>query len=260
MDDKNFALTRLYHPLGAQVSIPLDLNIQITPEQASNLLNGVETLINAGWLINVPGLEKGELMEEVISVSRREGNDKAAIIGFYVAHPKMVNKLLHVYLNTVDDIKAFEQASGLKLSAIPLYDGDQFLAKDSPKAQKYIIILPRPIKVVYEISDKWKRWEAEGKSGKEPQKNILLRYDGYNPVSSSAKADPATGEIIESDTAHGAVPQQYNKTDGKFVQMLVAKTGLKPTVIMPILAKVATQTISFESAIKLIETNTSKTE
>lgn len=258
-ETQNYALTRLYHPSGAQVSIPISINQNDQFHiQAQDLFKNVDALLAAGFLVNAPGLEQGELIQEVVSVSRREHSDNTPIIAFYVAHPKMVNKLLHAYLNKPEDVAAFEAVTGLKINSIPLWEGETYIKKDSPKASKYIVTLPKPIKVVYEITDKWKRWEAEGKQGNEPQKNQLVRYDGYTaPVKTEQPAivaDPSTGEVI-SEGETNADDVQHEKMSAEFINTLSQLTNLKPGVIAPILGKLPSKTMSVKSALALIKSN-----
>ena len=56
---------KLYHPAGAQVTFPVSLMNAITTEQALNAFNSVNTLLGAGFSVNMPGLNDGELVDEV---------------------------------------------------------------------------------------------------------------------------------------------------------------------------------------------------
>jgi hypothetical protein len=90
-------------------------------------------------------------------------------------------------------VDAFETATGLRLMDIPLWDGERDIDRDNKNAAKYILPLPRPISLIYEISEKWSRWSAEnGKAAGEvePHKNILARYE---TVQSAPK--PGTGPL-----------------------------------------------------------------
>jgi hypothetical protein len=89
--------TRLYHPAGVQVTIPIPLEKPISPETAQSALTSVSSLLDAGWLVDAPGLEEGEQKQEVVSVSRRESKDNTPIVAFYLAHPKTLKKFLHAY-------------------------------------------------------------------------------------------------------------------------------------------------------------------
>lgn len=176
MTDISYALTHLYHPSGAKVDIPLSLDNTLTDEQAVRLSVSISALLNAGFSVNPAGVEAGELVDEVAAVTRRTGNDGTPIVAFFKDHPKLVKKFIHTYLDNADDVAAFEQATGLRLAAIPVFESDKDITKDHRLAGQYIVTLPHPIKLVYKITDRWKQWEAAGGNGQQPQKYELLRY------------------------------------------------------------------------------------
>lgn len=194
--------TRLYHPSGAQVTLP------IAYDAAGIMFGQVDAYLGAGFQVNAPGLEEGEQKQEVVSVSRREGKDSTPIVAFYLAHPKTVKKFLHSYLNNQEDVLAFETATGLKLDSIPLWPGERDVDKDHKDADKYIVPLPRPVNLVWEVNPKWQTWSAEGGKSTgaiEPHKRILVRYDatGAKPVTAPLSAPvtsdnpkPATGALV----------------------------------------------------------------
>lgn len=179
---------KLYHPSGAQVSLPMPLLARITTQQAMEVLGSVSEYLNVGFLVNAPDLEDGELVEEVNAVARREAKDETPIIDFYSSNMKLLKKFMHVYLNTEQDAAAFEEATGLKLAALPVYDGALAIARDDNKARKYIVNLPRPIKLAWKLSPKWEEWKAAGGEGNEPHKRMLTRYETGLPA---AKGEPA---------------------------------------------------------------------
>jgi predicted nucleic acid-binding Zn finger protein len=181
--------TRLYHPSGAQVTLPITYGV------AGLMFAQVDAYITAGFQVDAPGLEEGEQKQEVVSVSRREASDGTPIVAFYLAHPKTVKKFLHAYLNRPEDIAAFEAATGLKLDAIPTWPGERDIDKDHKDAGKYIVQLPRPINLVWEVNPKWLTWSAEGGKSTgaiEPHKRILSRYD--------SATKPATSPLSQTET------------------------------------------------------------
>ncbi|MDX9993100.1 MAG: SWIM zinc finger family protein [Anaerolineales bacterium] len=195
--------TRLYHSSGAQVTLP------IAYTAAGNMYAQVDAYLGAGFQVNAPGLEEGEQKQGVVSVSRRESKDSTPIVAFYLAHPKTVKKFLHAYLNNQEDVLAFEAATGLRLDAIPLWPGERDIDKDSRQADEYIIPLPHPVNIVWEVNPKWQTWSAEGgkSSGAlEPHKRILVRYD-------AVAAKPVTGPLPalpgDPKPASGALVRKY---------------------------------------------------
>lgn len=182
---------KLYHPSGAQVSLPVPLLSRLTTQQALDVLGSVSEYINVGFLVNAPDLEDGELIEEVNAVARREAKDETPIIDFS-SNMKLLKKFMHVYLNTEQDVAAFEEASGLKLAALPVYDGALAIARDDNKARKYIVSLPRPLKLVWKLSPKWEEWKAAGGEGNEPHQRMLARYETGLPA---VKGEPAPSPV-----------------------------------------------------------------
>lgn len=231
------------------ITLPLFLDEPITIEAAKLVMLSVDNILAAGFQVNLPGLEEGELVEEISHIARREGTDQTAIIDFYSSNTKLEKKFMHVYLNTPDDVAAFELATGMKLDEITIYDGKSGIERTDRNAPKYIKALTRPIKTVYRINPKWEQWNQAGKEGKEPHKRLLVRYE----VTRKPEAGAPEEAIKDADGS-----TQYKKLSGELVQMLVKKTGLKPGVITPILAKLPGDTISFESALKIVTTNINK--
>ena len=192
--------TRLYHPAGVQVTIPIPLDAPLGADAAHLALASVSTLLDAGWTVEAPGLEEGEQKQEVVSVSRRESKDRTPVVAFYLSHPKTVKKFLHHYLNKTEDVQAFEAATGLKLESIPCWMGERDIDRDHREAGKYIIPLARSIHLVWTVNPKWEQWSAEGGKATgaiEPHKRILVRYDA--PPSAPA-AKPVTGPLARQYT------------------------------------------------------------
>ena len=185
---------KLYHPCGSQVTLPVPVPEQLTvDERVAAALMMVTAYLNTGFLVSAPGLEDGEQKKEVAFVSRRAGKDETPIVAFYVDHPKVFKKSLHVYLNKAEDVEAFEAATGLKLLDIPLWEGERDIDRDHKSAARYILPIPRPISLIYEVSEKWNRWIAEnGKAAGEiePHKLLLVRYEAAQPATK-----PGTGPL-----------------------------------------------------------------
>lgn len=218
---------KLYHPSGAQVSLPVPMLSRLTTQQALDVLGSVSEYINVGFLVNAPDLEDGDLIEEVNAVARREAKDETPIIDFYSSNMKLLKKFMHVYLNTEQDVAAFEDATGLKLSALPVYDGALAIARDDNKARKYIVSLPRPLKLVWKLSPKWDEWKAAGGEGNEPHKRMLARYEtGLPAVKGEAVPAPVPtalavtrsyldGTQVNGDLNEQAAYDAFKKANGK---------------------------------------------
>ena len=214
---------KLYHPSGAQVSLPVPLLARLTAQQAMDVLGSVSEYINVGFLVNAPGLEDGELVEEVNAVARREAKDETQIIDFYSSNTKLLKKFMHVYLNAEQDVSAFEEATGLKVAALPAYDGALAIARDDNKARKYIVNLPRSIRLVWKLSPKWEEWKATGGEGNEPHKRMLMRYEAGLPAPASSLVSTTlavTRSYLDGTHVNGDVNEQvaydaFKKASGK---------------------------------------------
>ena len=208
--------TRLYHPAGVQVTIPIPLDAPLGADAAHLALASVSTLLDAGWTVEAPGLEEGEQKQEVVSVSRRESKDRTPVVAFYLSHPKTVKKFLHHYLNKTEDVQAFEAATGLKLESIPLWMGERDIDRDHREAGKYIIPLSRPIHLVWTVNPKWQQWSAEGGKATgaiEPHKRILVRYDApaAKPVTGPLARQYTDGTLVNGDVNEQAAYDAYFK-------------------------------------------------
>jgi len=223
---------KLYHPSGAQVTLPVPMLARVSTEQALDLLGSVSEYLNAGFLVNAPGLEDGELAEEVNAVARREAKDETPIIDFYSSNTKLLKKFMHVYMNAEQDVTAFEDATGIQVSALPVYEGSLAIARDDNKARKYIVSLPRPLRLIWKLSPKWEEWKASGGEGNEPHKRMLVRYEtgvpapAPSPVPTSLAVTRSylDGTHVNGDLNEQAAYDAFKKANGKDP---ASKTSLK---------------------------------
>ncbi len=201
---------KLFHPYGPQVTLPVPMLARLSVEQAVGMLAAVSAYLDAGFLVNPPGLEDGELAEEVSAVARRDARDETTIIDFYSANTKLLKKFLHVYLNNEQDVAAFEAATGLKVDAITGYDGALAIARDDSKAGRYVINLPRPIKIIWKLSPKWEEWKAAGGEGNEPHKRLLVRYDPGTDLPTLTEGAPLIRKYADGSDANPAAFTIYD--------------------------------------------------
>jgi len=190
--NENYALTHLYHPgTGAKVSIPLDLAAELTPAHAQTLIHSVDNLLAAGFTVNAPGLEDGESLYQVGFVVRREtSNDDGTNTPVVDLYPAGQNfRILGKYLNTDTEIAEFEQACGVHLSLLPLYDGNPIERGKKPQLDKFVMALKSPAKVVFKQNPKY-----EGPEDKKHPKRLFVRWEGLRP------ADGQTAPILPAMT------------------------------------------------------------
>jgi hypothetical protein len=181
---------KLYHPGGALVTLPVFTDRMMTAEVAGMVLESVSNYLTAGWMVNLPGLEAGETVEEIGHVVRREkANDDGTATPVVDLYPARGNfRILGLYLNSPDDIKTFESACGLRLESLMLYEADNTIERGkNPKLEKYVRTLAKSAKVVWKQNPKW-----EGDEDKKHPKRIFVRWEGVQP---SNAAQPEKQEI-----------------------------------------------------------------
>jgi hypothetical protein len=172
---------KLFHPRGPQVTLPV---ADVTP---AGSLAAVAAYLDAGWLVTAPGLEDGEEKDTVGWVLRgtfeKEGEATPFVL-LYSTNDALKWSFLKVYLNTDDDIAAFEHASRMKLEAIPEYVGADKPARGaSGKTDRFILAAPRPFGVVYRKNPKHDPATEEGKL--KPAR-LFVRWTDQRPA---AEAD-----------------------------------------------------------------------
>jgi hypothetical protein len=193
---------KLYHPTGAQVTFPLMPGVELTHDMARAYLRSVDNLLEVGFSVNAPGLEDGEFTENIVNVCRREKTNTdgttTPIVDLYPQNASF--KLLSMYLNTAHDVKAFEQAAGIPLARLPLYEGEAAPEKGKDaKRDKFIFQLASPIKMVWKLNPKW-----EGESDKKHAKRQFVRWADIRPEAPAPAPEALTwDEASEYTTREG---------------------------------------------------------
>ena len=202
MEDNTTGWVKLYHPSGAQVTVPLSLDNPITAEQASGLFTSLGTLITAGFTVSPEDLEAGEQAIDINAVVRRSKSEddgtETPVIDTYMVNGTY--RWVAKYLNNPDDIAAFEAATGLKLNDLPLYEGSNSieLGKNA-KLDKYVVRLNTPAKLVWKLNPRY-----EGLEDKKNPKRLFVRWDSHkvkptNGNNSQPKQTPPTPEAAPAE-------------------------------------------------------------
>ena len=180
---------KLWTKSGAQVTLPVPF------ADPQSMLAYAESYIAAGWLINAPNLNAGEYKETIgfvcrMSVISKRDGVKVDKIALYPNNPGTMWKCGQVYLDTADDVAAFEEATGLSLSSLQEYPSDAAPKRDGSGAQ-YIVPVQRPTVAIFKKNDKY----VEG--SKEQPKNHFARWDGTTPQ---------TGASVPASTTNTQTP------------------------------------------------------
>jgi hypothetical protein len=194
MTEQNYALVSLYHPTGAKVSIPLSLAETITKGQASFLVESVDQLVAAGFTVNLPGLMDGENFEQIgFAVRREKVNDDGTVTPVMDVYPVNGNfRLIGMYLNSLENIKAFETATGLCVEKMLLWDGSTIERGKKPATDKYVTALKAPAKLVWKFNPKW-----EGDTDDKHPKRLFVRWEGLRPLNGNESAPEPVSMTVE---------------------------------------------------------------
>lgn len=162
-------------PNGAKVSFTLPVNLDTAFEEALAFTNA---MLAKGFTQSEPGLEDGEKREQIGYVALREktNNDGTItpVLDIYVNNDRMKFRFLAVYLDTDEDIKAFETVSGLRVVNIPVNPTDSPPDREN---KKLVVKLPHPITAIYKENPNYDESSAEKKP-----KRYFERWDGVTKV------------------------------------------------------------------------------
>lgn len=183
--------TRLFHPRGVQVTLPVGIGFDFGAAFAE-----VDAALSAGWLVREVGLEAGEEKDTVAFVLRGQSEGRDGTTDFlllYSDNDAYKFSFLKVYLNKEADVQAFEAASGMTLASIPVYIG-----QDKPERGKnkrvdegFIIPARKAFGVIFKANPKWSKEAADAAASRKEMytvpKRVFVRWDGTKP------SEPAQG-------------------------------------------------------------------
>lgn len=194
-DDGENGWVRVYHRSGLQVTLP----VYDVPFDYAVMMQNVEGILAAGFLATAPGLEAGELKEEIGYVVRRSKDSRdggqVPVLDLYPASDAAHFACLTVYLNSADDRAAFEAASGMSVAALPEYIGDNKIERGkNSKTDRLVVKAPRPFGVVYVANPKYDEQAAAAARAKGevygvPRRKFVRWADG-KPVAAKSQAEP----------------------------------------------------------------------
>lgn len=199
-----------YLPNGFKCSFTMPVNMDTAFEQAMAFTN---MLMAKGFSQHEPGLVAGEQREAVGWVTRRsklnDDGTKTPLVDVYIDNDKLTYKFISVYLNTPDEIAAFENASGLKIDAMPVWVSAH-LERGNPETDSYIVRVSRPFSVITEANQHYNPEEPDIKKRK--PKRLFVRWEAANilPLDNSVKnGTQSSQDALFSDlpSINGSVPQ-----------------------------------------------------
>lgn len=203
MDTPDTVWATGFLPNGRKVSITA-LNGGDVQSLVSTVLALDIAMSAAGITPREQGVEAGEQVETIhyvlrTSILNRDNTDTPRI---YLYTERFNFKFLNIYLNTQDDIAAFENAVGYDLTAIPYFEGDSALerGKNPQKDNKYLAKLGKPVQIVWKQNPAW-----EGDDDKQHPKRVFVRWltaapapTATPPLAIAQKLPPATLQAAET--------------------------------------------------------------
>lgn len=134
---------------GVKVSFTVPTHYETAYEDALGFTN---RLLSLGFRHTELGTEPGETREVVGYVCRRvqvkDDGSETPIIDLYAANDAIKFKVISVYLNTPEDIAAFENASGLKLNKLQVFKSKAAPERGDRLTDENIIKAPRPFAAI----------------------------------------------------------------------------------------------------------------
>jgi hypothetical protein len=176
---------KLWHPAGVQVTLPVP-PIAFGPTQAQAMFTNVSALIDAGFMVNLPGLEEGEKRETVTHIVRRrkaeDGGGSTPVMDIYTGGNF---RILSVYLDedkpelVAEFIDLFGPLSRFKVypSNAPLERG-----KDAETDREYVTpVSDRGVQLVYKTNPKYDEAAAAAASAENKAykvaKRVFVRFE-----------------------------------------------------------------------------------
>lgn len=171
MENQHFS-TSGYLPNGMRVFFEVPFTDAATAYDTA--LQFTNMLLSRGLLINAPGLEDGEQKEQascfIRSLKTNDDGTETNVIHLYPMNAGAQYKFLTVYLDTADDIAAFEQAAGVTLASVPQWLADAPPQKDSATAKKYFVHPPKPLVAIHKANPRYEE-------GNKKPKRLFVRWD-----------------------------------------------------------------------------------
>lgn len=179
-------LMKLFHPRGVDVFVPAGLTMEDYANLLSTFDQAITDALAAGWALGSAPLEVGETKESIGFVVRREkeNTDKSLtpLIDLYLAEESKKYSVLSVYLNKDEDVAAFEQVSGLRLTDLQVYIGANKIERGkSRQTDKLVFKAARPFGVVHKPNPKYDPDETD--TTKKKPARLFVRWDAPQAAS-----------------------------------------------------------------------------
>lgn len=136
-----------YAPTGHRINLTLAVN----PDNLKSDIDRLMKLVcEAGIQAREQGIEVGEDTVTVCAAIKREqlrDGVTTPILDLYTERGNYREKPT-VYLNTPEEIAAFEGLSGIRVKDMPTFEGDNSLERDNPKFSRFVRQFKQPVTYV----------------------------------------------------------------------------------------------------------------
>ena len=193
---------RLYHPCGVQVTLPVGC-----PFDYALAFNQVNGALAAGWLVTAPGLEAGEEKEEIGYCLKKlhknkDGRPDTPLIDLYATHDKLVRPVYSHYLNTPEDIAAFETVTGINVAKMPRYIGSDKYERGKDSEIDAMMVRPKkPFTIILTKNPAFDEAKKDTEEMKFVRRRLFVRYDIAAPpkaVDANAGSQDAPVPVLET--------------------------------------------------------------
>lgn len=201
-------MTYLYLPNGCKwefspgVMSPFEAEIAAEQDYASALAY-TNRLLALGASVNAPGLEAGEVIEEVNQLAHwlKTDNDggKSHRVDFYVNHPKMISRIVSLYVrHEKEELDKFQSITGIDLRTAKMLPTKSPIEDKSNDPNGFILTLPSPIRIVIKLNPEFDETKPLG--GGQPRR-LFVRFDSVGtptpapqPAAAQPPANPFAGQ------------------------------------------------------------------
>ncbi len=208
---------KLFHPAGGGVQVTLPVpTMPFSQVQAQAMFTNVSTLMAAGFLVNLPGLEEGETRENVTHIVRRrkaeDGGGSVPLMDIYAGGNFRV---LSVYLDSdkEEETKQFIDLFG-PINSFALYRGSSPIerGKDSENDKEFVVnVADRGVQVVYKANPKYSQDEADRSKAENKAykvaKRVFVRFEKAGAAAAVVPA-PAPAVVVPAPALAAAAESE----------------------------------------------------
>lgn len=151
MESNTFSFA-LYTPDGVRITFVNEF------ASYAEVIAETRAALAAGFTVREAGIEAGEHTESISAVMRREwiGKDdkQKRVVDLYGENPALKFKMFTVYMDTAEDVAAFEAATGLRYDSLSIYTNKTAAERDDRNTAQLIRTLATAVKVVYRMVER----------------------------------------------------------------------------------------------------------